>query len=66
MRAALDRSPLPRLNEAAYGGGRYAWARSNVFPSQPGSGNISPVMIAKRSLQISVLFSRENPFESMR
>jgi hypothetical protein len=36
------------LNEAACGGGRYAWARSNVFPSQPISGSIGPVMIAKR------------------
>jgi hypothetical protein len=36
------------LNEAACGDGRYASARSNVFPSQPNSGSIGPVMIAKR------------------
>jgi hypothetical protein len=35
------------LNEAACGGGRYAWARSKMFLSQPNGSSIGSVVIQK-------------------
>src|SRR5262249_48760569 len=36
------------LNEAACGGGRYAWARSKIFPSQPDSSSMGSVVTETR------------------
>ena len=49
------------MNEAACGGGRYAWARSSVFLSQRNGGSIGPAMIAKRVLEKPRLTQRVEP-----